>query len=74
MIQIVNLAKFALAMACFVKNIEHVEDCNFPIIHYALKSECGRKKVRASKHAAAGCSMIKFRFPAHVRAPRRNLS
>ena len=46
-----------MAMTCFIENIENIEDCNFPIIHYALKSVCGGKQVKASKQA---CSMIKF--------------
>ena len=37
-----------MAMTCFIENIENIEDCNFPIIHYALKSASGRKQVKAS--------------------------
>ena len=47
--QITNLAKFALAMTCFIENIANVEALSFPI-HYALKSVCGRKQVKASKN------------------------
>ena len=42
--QIANLTKFAMAMTWSVENIENVEDCNFPIIHYALKSASGTNK------------------------------